>query len=129
MVSYNTPFILPSHLLRTSSYMNFFRIQCIFILYKYTPTLFFFIFFFICILFHFFFSCSGMFRDVPECSGMFHVPGLSTALRYCSLNVGSISAVSWVRSFFDPPRGGAHIPKQRLVIEPTLNATLMIINR
>ena len=34
MVSYNTPFILPSHLLRTSSYMNFFRIQCDFILYK-----------------------------------------------------------------------------------------------
>ena len=34
MVSYNTPFILPSHLLRTSSYMNFFRIQCNFILYK-----------------------------------------------------------------------------------------------
>ena len=32
--SYNTPFILPSHLLRTSSYMNFFRIQCNFILYK-----------------------------------------------------------------------------------------------
>ena len=36
VVSYNTPFILPSHLLRTSSYMNFFRIQCNFILCKYT---------------------------------------------------------------------------------------------
>ena len=23
----------------------------------------------------FIFSCSGMFRDVPECPGMFHVPG------------------------------------------------------
>ena len=23
----------------------------------------------------FIFSCSGMFRHVPECSGMFHVPG------------------------------------------------------
>ena len=22
----------------------------------------------------FFFSCSGMFRNVPACSGMFHVP-------------------------------------------------------
>ena len=36
-----TPFILPSHLLRTSSYMNFFRIQCDFILYKKIQTLFF----------------------------------------------------------------------------------------
>ena len=25
------------------------------------------------------FSCSGMFRDVPECSGMFHVPGFIDA--------------------------------------------------
>ena len=86
VVSYNSPFILPSHLLRTSSYIDFFRIQCDFILYK--KTIFFFIFSFIFILFHFFnlnfffnyyhfFSCSGMFRDVLECS-MFRV--LSTAL-------------------------------------------------
>ena len=34
VVSYNTPFILPSHLPRTSSHMNFLRIQCNFILYK-----------------------------------------------------------------------------------------------
>ena len=26
-----------------------------------------------------FFSCSGIFRDVPECSGMFHVPGFIDA--------------------------------------------------
>ena len=71
VVSYNTPFMVPSHLLRTSSYMNFFRIQCNFILYKYTHTYFFFHFSFIlfiyfCILFFkFFFSCSGMFR-VPD---------------------------------------------------------------
>ena len=25
------------------------------------------------------FSCSGMFRDVPECSEMFHVPGFIDA--------------------------------------------------
>ena len=29
---------------------------------------------------YFYFSCSGMFRDVPECSGMFHVPGFIDAL-------------------------------------------------
>ena len=29
----------------------------------------------------FIFSCSGMFRDVPECSGMFHVPGFIDALK------------------------------------------------
>ena len=28
----------------------------------------------------FIFSCSGMFRHVPECSGMFHVPGFIDAL-------------------------------------------------
>ena len=28
----------------------------------------------------FIFSCSGMFRDVPACSGMFHVPGFIDAL-------------------------------------------------
>ena len=27
----------------------------------------------------FIFSCSGMFRNVPECSGMFHVPGFIDA--------------------------------------------------
>ena len=27
----------------------------------------------------FIFSCSRMFRDVPECSGMFHVPGFIDA--------------------------------------------------
>ena len=105
MVSYNTPFILPSHLLRTSSYMNFFRIQCNFILYKCininTPIsfcfwrgwggggvvcfrfFFSFIFSFIFIdlfihlfiilylnflFIYLFFWCSGMFRNVPECS-------------------------------------------------------------
>ena len=26
--------------------------------------------------------CSGMFRNVPGCSGMFHVPGLSTPFHY-----------------------------------------------
>ena len=40
---------------------------------------------FLLLLFFFFmkiiliFSCSGMFRDVPECSGMFHVPGFIDA--------------------------------------------------
>ena len=29
----------------------------------------------------FIFSCSGMFRDVPECSGMFHVLGFIDALQ------------------------------------------------
>ena len=28
----------------------------------------------------FIFSCSGMFRDVPECSGVFHVPAIIDAL-------------------------------------------------
>ena len=39
-------------------------------------------------------SCSGMFRDVPECCGMFHVPG-----------------------FIDGPLGNAHrdIPVTRAV--------------
>ena len=64
VASYNTPFILPSHLLRNSSYMNFFRIQCNIILYKYTHTYF----------FHFPFILLIFFR-VPGCSGMFHVPG------------------------------------------------------
>ena len=70
------PSFLPSHLLRTSSYMNFFRIQCNFILYKYTHLFFsfslyiYFIYLFFCILifFKFFFrvpECSGMFRNVP----------------------------------------------------------------
>ena len=39
--------------------------------------LFYFIFFFMKIIF--IFSCSGMFRDVPECSGMFRVLGLIDA--------------------------------------------------
>ena len=70
--------------------MNFFRIQCDFILYKKkTHTHFLFSFFpsflfvfivfylnFFCYYHFFFFSCSGMFRNVPECS-MFRV--LSTA--------------------------------------------------
>ena len=35
------------------------------------------------------FSCSGMFRNVPECSGMFHVPGFIDALiRGCPLKTG-----------------------------------------
>ena len=80
----STPFILPSHLLRTSSYMNFFRIQCNFILFnKYTH--FFFYFSFIFINFFFVFrvvpECSGMFRNVPECS-MFLV--LSTAVGFAN---------------------------------------------
>ena len=29
----------------------------------------------------FIFSCFGMFRDVPACSGMFHVPGFIDALK------------------------------------------------
>ena len=33
----------------------------------------------------FIFSCSGMFRDVTECSGMFHVPGFIDApVRHCA---------------------------------------------
>ena len=96
VISYNTPLILPSHLLRTSSYMNFFRIQCDFILYKKTQTLFFFIFSFILILFHcfylnfffhyHFFSCSGMFRNVP-CSWFYRRPcklACGTTKRPCS---------------------------------------------
>ena len=35
--------------------------------------LFYYIFFFVKIIF--IFSCSGMFRNVPACSGMFRVPG------------------------------------------------------
>ena len=70
MVSYNTPFILPSQLLRASSYMNFFRIQCDFILYKKKHRhFFFFIFSFIFILFHCFylnfFYYSHFFFRVP----------------------------------------------------------------
>ena len=78
VVSYNTPFIPPSHLLRTSSYINFFRIQCNFILYKYINihTLNFFKFFplflFYFINYYYFFCVC-----VPGCSGMFLV--LSTA--------------------------------------------------
>ena len=30
---------------------------------------------------YFIFSCSGMFRNVPACSGMFHVPGFIDGLR------------------------------------------------
>ena len=33
----------------------------------------------------FFFSCSGMFRNVPACSGMFHVPGFIDAHIFGSL--------------------------------------------
>ena len=28
------------------------------------------------------FSCSGMFPDIPECSGMFHVPGFIDAAKF-----------------------------------------------
>ena len=35
------------------------------------------LFFFMKIIF--IFSCSGMFRNVPACSGMFHVPGFIDA--------------------------------------------------
>ena len=97
VVSHNTPFIVPSHLLRTSSYMNFFRIQCNFILYKYTHTYFFsfslyfyFILFFLYLIFYFIFF---VFRDVPECS-MFLV--LATAIfssrRLTHIHYGLIEA-------------------------------------
>ena len=33
----------------------------------------------------FIFSCSGMFRNVTECFGMFHVPGFIDVLFSCSL--------------------------------------------
>ena len=54
----------------------------------------------------FIFLCSGMFRDVPACSGMFHVPGFidarfppTTYLFYvivfkCSLKLGNIQSSS-----------------------------------
>ena len=44
-------------------------------------------FFFIKIIF--IFSCSGMFRDVQECSGMFRVPGFIDAagLKYSACRI------------------------------------------
>ena len=33
---------------------------------------------------YFIFSCSGMFRNVPECSGMFHVPDFIDGLQNMS---------------------------------------------
>ena len=79
MISYNTPFILPSHdpTYLVPFYVNFFRIQYNFILYKYinihTYLFIFFIFllfinFFFYYYFIFFFVFRDMFRDVPECS-------------------------------------------------------------
>ena len=44
-----------------------------------------FYYFFFMKIYIFIFSCSGMFRDVPECSGMFHVPAFIDALLYLSL--------------------------------------------
>ena len=38
----------------------------------------------------FIFSCSGMFRNVPACSGMFHVPGFINA-RYGHIRVIDIT--------------------------------------
>ena len=35
----------------------------------------------------FIFSCSGMFRHVPECSGLFHVPDFIDAANKHALNV------------------------------------------
>ena len=37
----------------------------------------------------FIFSCSGMLRDVPECSGMFHVPGIIDAPFFCPFLVNN----------------------------------------
>ena len=86
VVSYNTPFILASHLFRTSSYMNFFWIQWDFILYKkkthpfffYCCLRFYFISLFFILIFLIIINFFFVFRDVPECS-MFLV--LSTAVK------------------------------------------------
>ena len=54
--------------------------------------LFYYIYFFMKIIF--IFSCSGMFRIVPACSGMFHVPGFidapKPAVWQCSVKVSKI---------------------------------------
>ena len=68
VVSYNISFIVPSHLLRTSSDMNFFRIQCNFILYNYTHTYFFHFIFYLFFCIFLFFISFFVFLDVPECS-------------------------------------------------------------
>ena len=44
----------------------------------------------------FIFSCSGMFRDVPACSRMFHVPGFIDALQ--SLPVIDLFCVQLVKA-------------------------------
>ena len=45
-----------------------------------------FLFLFVKIIF--IFSCSGMFRHVPACSGMFHVPGFIDAHNYWPAGIG-----------------------------------------
>ena len=55
----------------------FFVIFCYFTLLIILTKIILLLFFFMKILF--IFSCSGMFRNVPECFGMFHVPGFIDA--------------------------------------------------
>ena len=63
--------------------------------------LFYYIFFFIKIIF--IFSCSGMFRNVPACSGMFHVPGFIDAQEF----------VPWLKSGGDEIANQTHILRLR----------------
>ena len=51
------------------------------IYYYYYFILFIYLFLKIILFFHVPGSCSGMFRNVPACSGMFHVPGFIDVLR------------------------------------------------
>ena len=63
--------------------------------------LFYYIFFFIKIIF--IFSCSGMFRNVPACSGMFHVPDFIDAQEF----------VPWLKSGGDEIANQTHILRLR----------------
>ena len=52
----------------------FFNFVCLFVCFLVVSFNAFFLSFFLSFFFHLFLPCSGMFGNVPECSGMFHVP-------------------------------------------------------
>ena len=52
------------------------------------------------------FSCSGMFRDVPECSGMFRVPGFIDGRSACHKRGTNKKSESPTARTYDLPNTG-----------------------
>ena len=64
----------------------------------------------------FIFSCSGMFRDVPACYGMFHVPGFIDAPNLTSLKLTSCRITS---------NTIGHVPDLKRSVSSDLNSNFM----